>query len=90
MPCSPPARSASSAGSSVRELAVGALDYDRRMPDSEAVERWMQQNEAAREADRQAAADRSMSSRLAEAVRLSCIAAELENNLRRAPDVRPR
>ena len=89
MPCFPPARSASSAGSSVRELAVGALDYDRRMPDSEAVARWMRQNEAAREADRQAAADRSMSSRLAEAVRLSRLAAELEDNLRRAPDVRP-
>jgi hypothetical protein len=69
---------------------VGAFDYDRPMPDSEAVERWMRQNQAAREADRQEAADRSMSSRLAEAVRLSRIAAELEDNLRRASDVRPR
>jgi hypothetical protein len=69
---------------------VGPLDYDRHMPDSEAVERWMRQNQAAREADRQAAADRSMSSRLAEAVRLSRITAELEDNLRHAPDVRPR
>jgi hypothetical protein len=69
---------------------VGPLDYDRHMPDSEAVERWMRQNQAAREADRQEAANRSMSSRLAEAVRLSRIAAELEDNLRHAPDVRPR
>jgi hypothetical protein len=46
-------------------------------------------NEAARDADRRAAADRSMSSRLAEAVGLSRVAAELEENLRREPDVRP-
>jgi hypothetical protein len=58
------------------------------MPDSEAVNRWMRQNEAARKADRQAAADRPMSSRLAEAVRLSRVASELEENLRRAADVR--
>ena len=59
------------------------------MPDSEAIERWLRQNEAAREADRREGSGRSMSSRLAEAVRLSRIAAELEENLRREPDVRP-
>ena len=55
------------------------------MPDSEAFERWTRQNEA----DRREAAERPMSSRLAEAVRLSRVVAELEENLRREPDVRP-
>jgi len=70
-------------------LAADAVDYDRRMPDSDAVERWLRQNEAAREADRREAFGRSMSSRLAEAVRLSRVAAELEENLRDSDD-RPR
>jgi len=58
------------------------------MPDSEAVRAWVRRNEAARAEDRRRNAERSMADRLAEAVRLSRIAAELEDNLHRNPDVR--
>ena len=58
------------------------------MPDDHAVQAWLRRNEAARAADRQRDLERSMSERLEEVVRLSRIAAELETNLRREPDVR--
>jgi hypothetical protein len=58
------------------------------MPDSEAVRAWVRRNEAARAEDRRRNAERSMADRLAEAVRLSRIAAELEHNVRHDPDVR--
>ena len=58
------------------------------MPDDHAVQAWIRRNEAARAEDRRRDHERSMSERLEEAVRLSRIAAELETNLRREPDVR--
>ena len=58
------------------------------MPDDHAVHEWIRRNEAARAEDRRRDLERSMSERLEEAVRLSRIAAELETNLRREPDVR--
>jgi hypothetical protein len=58
------------------------------MPDSETVQAWIRRNEAARAEDRRRDATRSMSARLEEAVRLSRIASELDENLRREPDVR--
>jgi hypothetical protein len=58
------------------------------MPDSDAVDAWIRRNEAARAEDRQRDSEREMSERLEEAVRLSRLAAELEENLN--PDVRPR
>jgi hypothetical protein len=58
------------------------------MPDSEAVRGWIRRNEAARAEDRRRDAERSMSARLEEAVRLSRIASELEENLDDKPDVR--
>jgi hypothetical protein len=58
------------------------------MPDTEAVKSWIRRNEAARAGDRRRDAERSMGERLEEAVRLSRIASELEENLGRSPDVR--
>jgi hypothetical protein len=58
------------------------------MPDDQAVQAWVRRNEAARSEDRRRDLERSMSERLEEAVRLSRIAAELEANLGREPDVR--
>jgi hypothetical protein len=58
------------------------------MPDSEAVREWIRRNDAARAEDRRRDAERPMSARLEEAVRLSRIASELEENLGRKPDVR--
>ena len=60
------------------------------MPDSEIVQAWIRRNEAARREDRRRDSERSMSARLEEAVRLSRIASELEENLSREPDVRSR
>jgi hypothetical protein len=58
------------------------------MPDRQTVQGWIRRNEAARAEDRRRDAERSMSARLEEAVRLSRIASELEENLSREPDVR--
>jgi hypothetical protein len=58
------------------------------MPDDRAVQAWIRRNEAARAEDRRRDLERSMAERLEEAVRLSRIAAELQANLRREPDVR--
>ena len=58
------------------------------MPDPHAVDEWIRRNEAGRAEDRRRDAERAMSERLEEAVRLSRLAAELEDNL--DPDVRPR
>ena len=58
------------------------------MPDGHTVQTWIRRNEAARAEDRRRDRERSMSERLEEAVRLSRVAAELETNLRREPDVR--
>ena len=58
------------------------------MPDSDAIAAWIRRNEAARAEDRRRDAERSMSERLEQAVRLSRIASELEENLGRSPDVR--
>jgi hypothetical protein len=58
------------------------------MPDTEAVKSWIRRNEAARAEDRRRDAERPMGERLEEAVRLSRIASELEENLGRSPDVR--
>jgi hypothetical protein len=58
------------------------------MPESEAVQSWIRRNEAARAEDRRRDAERSMGERLEDAVRLSRIASELEENLGRSPDVR--
>ena len=69
----------------------GAVDgYDRRMPDSDTMRGWITRNEAARAQDRRRDRERSMSERLEEAVRLSRVAAELEQNMDREPDVRSR
>jgi hypothetical protein len=65
-------------------LGVGSVS----MPDEHAVEAWIRRNEAARAEDRRRDLELSMSERLEEAVRLSRVAAELETNLRREPDVR--
>lgn len=62
--------------------------YDREMPDSEAISAWIRRNEAARAEDRRRDAERSMSERLEQAVRLSRTASELAENLGRSPDVR--
>jgi hypothetical protein len=59
------------------------------MPDDEAVRAWVRRNEAARTEDRRRDAERSMAARLEEAVRLSRIASELEQNLDRAGSGRP-
>jgi len=58
------------------------------MPDDRAVQAWIRRNESARAEDRRRDLERSMAERLEEAVRLSRIAAELQANLRREPDVR--
>jgi hypothetical protein len=58
------------------------------MPDDQTVQSWIRRNEAARAEDRRRDLQRSMSERLEEAVRLSRVAAELEANMRREPDVR--
>jgi hypothetical protein len=58
------------------------------MPDDRAVQAWIRRNDAARAEDRRRDVERSMSERLEDAVRLSRIAAELEANVRRGPDVR--
>lgn len=58
------------------------------MPEEQSVQAWIRRNEAARAEDRRRDLERSMSERLEETVRLSRIAAELEANLRRDPDVR--
>jgi hypothetical protein len=58
------------------------------MPDDRAVQAWIRRNDAARAEDRRRDVERSMSERLEDAVRLSRIAAELEANVRREPDVR--
>jgi hypothetical protein len=58
------------------------------MPDPDAVDAWIRRNEAARAEDRRRDAERAMSERLEEAMRLSRIAAELGDNL--DPDVRAR
>jgi hypothetical protein len=60
------------------------------MPDSEAVRAWVRRNEAARAEDRRRDAERPVADLLAEAVRLSRVASELAENLRRNPDVRSR
>jgi hypothetical protein len=62
--------------------------YDRDMPDSEAISAWIRRNDAARAEDRRRDAERSMSERLEQAVRLSRTASELAENLGRPPDVR--
>jgi hypothetical protein len=62
--------------------------YDRDMPDSEAISAWIRRNEAARAEDRRRDAERSMSERLEQAVRLSRTASELAENLGRSRDVR--
>ncbi|HET6547095.1 MAG TPA: hypothetical protein VFG79_01475 [Solirubrobacter sp.] len=59
------------------------------MPDSDAVREWVRRNEAGRAEDRRRDAARSMSACLEEAVRLSRIASELEENMDREPHVRP-
>ena len=58
------------------------------MPDPDAVDAWIRRNDAARAEDRRRDSERAMSVRLEEAIRLSRLAAELEENL--DPDVRPR
>ena len=58
------------------------------MPDSDAVRAWVRRNEAARAEDRRRDAERPMADLLAEAVRLSRVASELEENLPGKPDVR--
>ena len=58
------------------------------MPDSDTMRGWITRNEAARAQDRRRDRERSMSERLEEAVRLSRVAAELEQNMDREPDVR--
>jgi aryl-alcohol dehydrogenase-like predicted oxidoreductase len=58
------------------------------VPDSEAITAWIRRNEAARAEDRRRDAQRSMSERLEQAVRLSRTASELAENLGRSPDVR--
>jgi hypothetical protein len=60
------------------------------MPDSEALRDWTRRNDAARAEDRRRDAQRPMSELLDEAVRLSRIASELEENMDREPDVRAR
>jgi hypothetical protein len=60
------------------------------MPDSEALREWTRRNDAARAEDRRRDAQRPMSELLDEAVRLSRVAAELEENMDREPDVRAR
>jgi hypothetical protein len=60
------------------------------MPDDAAVRAWVRRNDAARAADRREDAERSMAERLEEAVRLSRIASELEQNLDSDQDVRAR
>ena len=65
-----------------------APQYDRDMPDGEAITAWIRRNEAARAQDRRRDAQRSMSERLEQAVRLSRTASELAENMRRSPDVR--
>ena len=58
------------------------------MPDDHTVQAWVRRNEAARAEDRRRDLQRSMSERLEETVRLSRVAAELEANMAREPDVR--
>jgi hypothetical protein len=78
-------------GDSAREALRNARPlYDGHMPDSDAVRAWVRRNEAARAEDRRRDAERSMADLLAEAVRLSRVASELEENLRGTPDVRSR
>jgi hypothetical protein len=60
------------------------------VPDDEAVRAWIRRNDAARSEDRRRDAERSMAERLEEAVRLSRIASELEQNMNRERDVRAR
>jgi hypothetical protein len=56
------------------------------MPESGAVQSWIRRNDAARAEDRRRDAERSMGERLEEAVRLSRIVSELQENLGRSPD----
>jgi hypothetical protein len=65
-----------------------ALGTITAMPDDQTVQSWVRRNEAARAEDRRRDLQRSMSERLEEAVRLSRVAAELEANMGREPDVR--
>ena len=58
------------------------------MAESEAVQAWIRRNEAARVVARRRDAERPMSECLEEAVRLSRVASELQENLGRSPDVR--
>ena len=74
----------------VQQNAPGEHHYDRSMPDDEAVRAWIRRNDAARSEDRQRDAERSMAERLEEAVRLSRIASQLEQNMNRERDVRAR
>jgi hypothetical protein len=58
------------------------------MPDDRTVQAWVRRNEAARAEDRRHDLQCTMSERLEETVRLSRVAAELEANMGREPDVR--
>ena len=60
------------------------------MPDSEALREWTRRNDAGRAEDRRTDAQRPMFELLNEAVRLSRVASELEENMDREPDVRAR
>ena len=66
------------AGATARGNCPRFPRYDQRVPDEQAIQAE----------DRRRDLERSMSERLQEAVRLSRVAAELEANLRREPDVR--
>jgi hypothetical protein len=72
----------------VRQTRAGI--YDRTVPDSDAVHEWIRRNDAGRMEDRRRDAERSMAERLEEAIRLSRVASELEENMGREPDVRSR
>jgi hypothetical protein len=58
------------------------------MPDGEAISAWIRRNEAAAPRIAGRVAERSMSERLEQAVRLSRTASELAENLGRSPDLR--
>lgn len=60
------------------------------MPDADTQEEWIRRNEAVRAEDRRLDMERSMADRLAEAVRLSRVVSELEENLGGESDVRSR
>jgi hypothetical protein len=65
-----------------------ARRYDHPVPDDQVIHAWIRRNEAARAEDRRHDLQRAMSERLQEAVRLSRVAAELQANMGREPDVR--